>query len=95
MDVNKLTPQQILAQANNNIKVQDDDIVVCNKCQSEFFVSPIRLAKKKVDLKNEAVGLIHEQPHAFCFNCREMLPQDITVIKTKKDIKEQGPKIIT
>ncbi len=84
-DVNKLTNDYI-----KSIKVEDSDIVICTSCQCEFFVSGVRLAKKKIDLKNEAVGLLHERPYLFCSNCGTRLHDDIKEIKTKKDLPKDG-----
>ena len=78
--------QQMLNQQASSFKIKDDDVVICSKCEGEFFTSAIRLAKTKIDLKNEALGLIHESPVVFCAFCKERLPADLTAIKTKKDL---------
>lgn len=79
--------QQMLTQQQmKSMQVRPEDVVVCANCESEFFVSAIRLAKSKIDLRNVAVGLIHERPFAFCAHCKTRLPDDINDIKTKRDL---------
>jgi len=66
----------------------EEDVVVCNKCQCEFFISGVRLAKMRPDFKTDQVGLITERPHMFCFSCGTMLPPDTADVIVKKDLKK-------
>jgi RNase P subunit RPR2 len=75
-------------QAKNLMHITDDKVIVCANCQSEYFVAPVRLAKTKMDLKNDVVGLIQETPRAFCYNCKTELPHSSKEIKTKKDFMD-------
>lgn len=70
----------------NSLRISENEIVICHKCQSEFFISGARFAKKKVDLKNYAVGLIHETPHIVCLSCKTVLPREVGAIQTKGDL---------
>jgi len=82
--------RKMLQQTQNSYQLKPEDIIICNSCGGELFVSPIRLAKTKIDLQGEVIGMVKEQPRAFCFECKTELSNDAKEIKAKKDLKEDA-----
>jgi hypothetical protein len=72
----------------NKMHITEDKIIVCHNCQCELFITPVRLAKSKINLTQEAVGLVHETPRALCMKCYTEIPHASKDIKTKKDFEE-------